>query len=181
MGKKLWGRLAAILMVLTVSWAMATPAYALKKATIKSANYNVKRTTVDKRATKLSKGTYKLTIAKGSGYAKFTAPAAGTYTFVLSNVEDKNSAASCGYWFVMTTRGYRYTSEYIGQDKIPTNGGKATALHMAVNGYKDTRSKTKVNKYIVSRYGKIKLKKGETAYIYFKFLGQKTTATFKIK
>ena len=181
MRKNLWGRIAAALMVLTVAWAMATPAYAVRKATIKSANYNVKRATVDRRATKLTKGTYKLAIAKGRGYAKFTAPAAGTYTFVLSDVADKSKAANCGYWFVMTTRGYRYSSKYIGQDKVPTNGGKATALHVAVNGYKDTRSKTRVDKYIASRYGRIKLKKGETAYFYFRFLAEKTTATFKIK
>ena len=177
MKKSLWGRLFALLAVLMLALSVATPAYAAKKATIKSANFNTRRAPVAKRATKVTKGTYKLTIAGGKGYAKFTAPATKTYTFNVSNVKDSNRGSN-GYWYIMTSHGYS-SSKYIGQTEVKTQGGKTTTMWMTVNGYKS--SGTGTSKNLASRYAKIKLKKGETVFVYFSFLNKKTTATLVIK
>lgn len=179
MKKSLWMRLAAVFAVLMLAIAMATPAQAVKSITVKSASFNTKRAPVAKRATKVTRGTYKVKIASGKGYAKFTAPATKTYTFVVSGVKDTNRGSN-GYWYIMTSRDYHKTLnyKYIGQTKVATQGGKTTTMWMTVNGYKS--SGTGTSKNLPSRYAKIKLTKGETVFVYFSFLYKGTTATLKI-
>lgn len=177
MKKSLWMRLAAAFAVLVLALAMATPAYAAKSVTIKNASFNTRRAPVKKRATKVKRGTYKVKIASGKGYAKFTARKTKTYKFTLSNVKDANNGNN-GYWYIMTSHDYS-SSKYIGQTRVSTQGGKTTTMWMTVNGHKS--SGTGTSKSLPSRYAKIKLKKGETVFVYFSFWNKNTTATLKIK
>lgn len=178
MKKGLWGYLVVACTALALVLAIATPAYAVKRATLKNASYTTIRARATKNATMVTSGTYRLTIASGKGYAKLTAPATRTYTFVVSDV--KNGGYSLGYWYIMTS--HRYKSQtYIGQEKVPTNGGKSTVLRMAINGRRDRSGSSVAERYLASRYGKIRLKKGETIFLYFNFFGKNTRATLKIK
>ena len=178
MKRSLWGCLVAACAALVLVFAMVTPAYAVKRATLKKASYTTMRARATKNATKVTNGTYRLTISSGKGYAQFTAPATKTYAFVVSDV--KNSDQSLGYWYIMTS--HRYKSQtYIGQEKVPTNGGKSTVLRMAINGRRDRSGSSVAERYLASRYGKIRLKKGETIFLYFNFFGKNTRATLKIK
>ena len=178
MKKSLWGYLAVACTALTLVLAMVTPAYAVKRATLKNASYTTIRARATKNATMVTSGTYRITIASGKGYAKFTAPATKTYTFVVSDV--KNGGYSLGYWYIVTSHGNK-SRKYIGQGKVPTNGGKSTVLRMALNGRRDRTGSSVAERYLASRYGKIRLKRGETIFLYFNFFGEKTRATLKVK
>jgi len=49
---------------------------------------------------------------------------------------------------------------------VKTQGGKSSVLHVS---NKNQTSGEKVSRYLSSRFGTIKLKKGETVYLYFYF------------
>lgn len=173
-GKYLAAAFAALVLVL----AMEVPAYAARSVTIKNASYTTKRARATKNASKVTLGTSKLTVVSGKGYAMFTAPATKAYTFVVSDV--KNRDQSLGYWYIVTSHRYK-SRKYIGQEKVPTTGGKSTVLRVTINGRRDSSEPSIAKRYLASRYGKIRLKRGETIFLYFNFFGKNTRATLKIK
>lgn len=175
MKKGIWGRLAALFMVLALVMTFAaTPAYAAAKKTVKKADFTTKTATIKKKATRVKKGTTKLTIKKGEGYLKFTAPSTKTYSFKFSNVKCSYGASA----FVEVQTQDSYDPSYSFLTKVKTKGGKSDTLWLSIGGY---TSGSGVNKRLASRTGKIKLKKGQDIYFYFYNGTRKSTCTLKIK
>ena len=101
------------------------------------------------------------------GYLIFTAPKSKTYKFTISKLGAKGAQNKIlfmtGCCYFDKKKGGRWVSQ-----KVYTNGGKTTYLNLATKHAcedKDVdinKSMSASEKYLPSRYAKIKLKKGET-------------------
>ena len=155
-----------------VTFAIATT------ATIPLQEYLPSFTTV-KKATVVRKGTTNLRFRGKEGYIKFTAPTAGTYTFTVSNVKMNGK-----YEFLRNCYGHIYVQNAKGSWlKVRTQGGTTTGpLNIASSGYAETTGKL-LTRPIASRYAQLKLKKGQTIYLYVytTSLDYGATATLTIK
>ena len=112
MKKGILGRLAALFMALALVMTFAaTPAYAAAKKTVKKTDWTFEIATIQKRATQVKKGTTKLTIKKGEGYLKFTAPSTKTYSFKFSDV--KSSFGASAFVEVQTQDSYDHSYSFL--------------------------------------------------------------------
>lgn len=117
-----------------------------------------------KKASKVKKGTTKLIFPKGEGHMKFTAPSTKTYRFTFSDMKVKGETLA---YVDFTKRDKTDPSKMVWLN-VPTNGGKNTMLNLVSKGWSSiTYNNPKVNRCLHSRYGKVKLKKGETVLIHF--------------
>ena len=110
-----------------------------------------------KAAKAVKKGT--ATICARRGYAKFTAPAAGAYTFTYSNLRTKGVS---GYDYNRGLMIFLDSNSYF--KYISTVGGSTPTLRVA-SSYAATGG-TSAEAWLTSRSAKVNLKKGETIYIY---------------
>ena len=143
-----------------------------------STNYNADKLRNVKNINKIpsvKKGKTKVTLKKQGSYVKFTANKTKKYTFTFSNVK-KGSGYVCGHVSINDLKG-TYV-KYFSSKKIKTYGGKTYALRLA---NRDDNYGTKVYRYKKSRSTTIKLKKGQTVYIYGSFAGSGNKASFDLK
>lgn len=171
-------RIAAGLLALTLAFAIAAPAAtvdvsAVRKVTAKSDNY--------KKAAKVKKGVTKVTVANSSNpYIKFTAPKTKTYTLTFYKVNavrkaDRKRNSVNGYLSIGKLSGYY--SKYVSTQEVKTNYGKATSLQLCSRTFYKSwyrssyNSKKKPDSYLLKRFAKVKINKGETIYISGYFAG----------
>ena len=163
--------LATVLLIGT----FAVTADAAMKKTVKNQKTVWKLSTVNKKATKVKKGTTNLTYTKGQGYIKFTAPKTKTYTFTFSNYKMKGDTAGHIDFFKKD----KYDSTRVDWIDVTTKGGKSDVLWMKTTGFKEDTTGKVVDRFLHKRYGKVKLKKGETVYIHL-YSATKKKATMKL-
>ena len=151
-------------MVFVLLGTMATPVLAASSKTVKKQGFTTNTKTIEKKATKVKKGTTNLTLSKGQGYIKFTAPSTKTYKFTFSNCKSKKYTNN-GFFSAQTPD--KNSPSYSFHTKVKTKGGKDSTLWLSFNGYKFTSSRYKtIERPIAKRTGTIKLKKGQTIYFY---------------
>lgn len=181
--KKLLMALALVLCVAAFVPATASVQAEAKTKSIK-ANTNYEKNYKKSPAVKLGV-TYKVSSQKKRSAVKFTAPKAGTYKVTISNVASAPKAKD-GVDIMYGTAHINKPSSsgrYLFLEKIKTQGGKSYSLCMTTNYcYNKSGKGKKVEIYssLASRYGKIKLKKGETIYISFSCTSKKNTYNLKI-
>ncbi|MBR1691685.1 MAG: hypothetical protein IJ711_02800 [Lachnospiraceae bacterium] len=182
MGTKKQSVFRRLTTALLCSMLAAALVFTVTPISAQAAAKKVTASTNYKKAPKLKVGTNKVTAKKNSAYVKFTAAKAGTYTFTMSDVATipaKKPDHNLGHFTIRKDTGY-----YLSAQKVSTNGGKETYLEMATkDSYNDyyKGQKVKKNSYLASRYGKLKLKKGETVYIQYFHTGGKCSYTMKVK
>ena len=163
---------------------LPTTAFAATKKTVKYAEYTTTTAAADKKAVTVKGGTTRLTYQKSSGFLKFKAKKTGWHKFTMSKVKGGKSRTSA--YFSVLTLSHSLLDDFEGQSISPinakTSGGTNTQLFLGANGHTWKSVTDKTFSQTSSRYGKIKLKKGQVVYIYF-FNGTraKTTATLSIK
>lgn len=149
---------------------------------LKNLNYDASCSAVKKKATGIKRGTFRIqTGTLGKGWLKFKAPKKKTYTFTFANVSTTNrygySTAYCHMDFI---KKYKYLKRsYFDRRYLKTQGGKAYTLWF---GTKDSISNQYPNlSTLRSRYGKLKLKKGQTVYLFLSFSYPGDSCTLNIK
>ena len=140
----------------------AHKALKVKKASIKNTLHNI--SAVKKAAKTVKKG--KMTLSVRSGYIKFKAPKAGTYSFAFSDIKaiGDSGAEVTGYAEFYDRNAYE-----IKDSKVRTTGGKKASLYLCSAAYTTSTKGIVKERYLKSRTGKIKLKKGQVIYIYMDF------------
>ena len=109
---------------------------------------------------------------------------------VLKNAEYMEAARSIGTSNVQMSNGYvtfmrrdsvspKYSYSF--NTKLKTKGGKDSTLWLSVNGADFSSNSNLLSRPIASRTGKIKLKKGESIYMYVYFGGRPAKAKLVIK
>ena len=181
--KKIKKLLCALLVMLAAVTMLSEPFQVeVQAARTVNANKNWKKAPTIKK-----KGTYNINDKKNYGYIRFVAPKTGTYTISTYNHRDwgKSSAATqhLGSYFVYKKKtGSRYS--YLNMQTLKTNYGKASAFKVTsknwYNRFYRSAKKTSTT-YLYDRYVKIKLKKGESAYIEAYWTGGRHQYTLKIK
>jgi len=161
---------------------VAAFAFSVSPVSAQAATKKVSATTNYKKAPKLKVGTNKVTAKKNNSYVKFTAPKTGTYTFTISNIatiKGRNPDTNLGNLYIEKMSG-----SYLSTQRVSTNGGKNTVLWTATkdsyNRYYKGKKVTK-DTYLATRYGKLKLKKGETVWLEYYYTGTRCTYTLKVK
>ncbi len=158
----------ALTLAATIFFTLTNPVYVQAKPktiNVKSHSEEYIASRAKKYASTVKKGTYTLKFKKAPGsyyrgYLKFTAPKKGTYSFTLSNLKTSNKKQVSGW---MACCKSEYGSLYYAN--LKTKGG--TFDQLFVN---DRKIRIMPN-YLTSRTGKLKLKKNETVYLYFQFIG----------
>ena len=149
--------------------------------TVKKAAYTTKTSKAKKTAKTVKKGTTILKVAQG--FVKFTAPAAGNYTFTFSKVERLSSKGfQVGTVQIMSTYGSK--DQFLEPRKVKTEGGKNYRLYLCTEAFYSGWKPTKITKLtnLTKRSGTTKLKKDQTVYIFVDFGdGPKNTVKLKIK
>lgn len=162
-------KIITALFALFLVFALATVPADAKVLTKKLKNYGFTTSTsaAKKRAGVVKKGTYDIKLGKkGSGYAAFKALKSKTYSFTLYKVRAKKKGSyTCGYFYCMLP--YEDSKTMIDMKDMKTKGGKSDALYVASKYNKSTLPVK--SRYLTKRTGKIALKKGQIAYLYFCF------------
>jgi hypothetical protein len=160
--------LAIVIMPMSVGAKKKAKAKTKAKAATKLHNlrYTTNRARVDAKATPVGLGKHKFKVRKtGCGYIKFTAPRDAKYTITVSGLKRNKKRQLPGkhYWFrVLTVHPVNQNALVL--NKVKTNGGKTRNLYF----WRKTIAKgSKVLRYRKSRYAKIRLKAGETVYVFF--------------
>ena len=160
--------------IFVLALGLMTVTASAKTKKLKNADFDTNTAKVSKKATTIKKGSYTFKFgSKHKGYLKFKAPKTATYTFTLSGL--KSRKYNCGYWYIMTENSYN--PAYISNNQVKTQGGSMYSLYYAT---KNSTYGEKKYRYLKSRYGKIKLSQGQTAYIYI-FCTGAGTFNFKVK
>ncbi len=169
-GKILTGVLTFVLaFALTFSYVSPMTAQAKTKTiTLKSpvgGNKMFLKKNADKTAKSVKKGSYTIRVNKkgydGEGFLKFKAPKTKTYTFTINNLKAPKDDYANGYMAILKQGTYT-PNVLVWQDKIKTKNGKTNSVQFADK--EDT-------KYHTNAYGKLKIKKGQTVYLYFSASG----------
>ncbi len=158
----------ALTLAAAIVFTLTTPVYVQAKTktiSVKSHSEEYSASRAKKYATTVKKGTYTLKFKKAAGshyrgYLKFKAPKKGTYSFTLSNLKTSNKKQVSGW---MACCKSEYGSLYYAN--LKTKGGTFDQLFVT-----DRKIRIMPN-YLTSRTGKLKLKKNETVYLYFQFIG----------
>ena len=178
MKKTLKRSLVMILATVLLIGTFAVTADAAAKKTVKKLSYNAEMSTIKKKATAVKKGTTNLTYTKGQGFIKFTAPSKKTYSFTFSNLKAKGETSA---YVVFQVKDKDYP-KFLIDAVVSTKGGKTDALWLASTGSPESKKGKVVDRFLHKRTGKIKLKKGETVYIYFESaVNKKNTMKLVIK
>ena len=176
--KKLLMALALVLCV-----AAFVPATASVQAEAKTKKVTANKNY--KKAPALKLGiTYKVTEKVNHSMVKFTAPKNGTYKVTISNIATfpkvkGRTDHNLGNLYIRKL----YNGKYPMSQTVKTQGGRYSCLFTATkDSYNDYEKGRKVTTgtYLASRYGKIKLKKGETIYMEYFYTGGKCTYTMKV-
>ena len=141
----------------------AISADAVMKRTVKKQGFSTETSVVNKKAATVKKGTTNLTYSKGQGWVKFKAPSTKTYKFTFSNLKAKGGSNA----YVSFLRIWDYDNTGLTHTKVSTKGGKNEALFLCSNDRATGKSGKVIYRALHSRTGKIKLKKGQTIYLYF--------------
>ncbi len=134
---------------------------------------------ISKYATVVKKGTTTLKLkANGNGYLRFKVPASKTYTFTFYDQTGDKLGFNNGYAYFLTP--VKNRSDKIDLDKLQfsTYGGKTTTAWYHSKKYADTKKTTSA--FLAKRICKMKLKKGQTIYI-FLHVAEKGSLKLKIK
>ena len=147
--------------------------------TVKTQEFSTTTSVLAKKATAVKKGTTKVVVKSAKGYVKFKAPSAKTYSFTISNA--KGEGTNIGFATLQTP--LSTNAKYCLGTRMKTKGGKSDTLWFSVNGHKfDADAYTALNRPLASRTGKVKLAKGQMAYLYFyTSTKNKTTLSLKVK
>ena len=178
--KKLLMALALVLCV-----AAFVPATASVQAEAKTKKVTANKNY--KKAPALKLGiTYKVTEKVNHSMVKFTAPKNGTYKVTISNIATfpkvkGRTDHNLGNLYI---RKPYYNGKYFMSQTVKTQGGRYSCLFTATKDsynhfYKGRKVKT--GTYLASRYGKIKLKKGETIYMDYSYTGKGGKCTYTMK
>ena len=157
-----------------------------KTITVKKCEFTTSLPKVKKLAKSVGKGTVTLVLTAEkkkyacSGYVKFKAPKTKTYKFTFSSFKGLGTGKGekfTGFNYIMLNM----SDKYIGQEQVTTQGGKTTALWTSSTN-REINTKTELlDRTLHSRYGKIRLKKGQTAYIYMYHSCPKVSLKLNIK
>lgn len=178
--KKLLMALALVLCV-----AAFVPATASVQAEAKTKKVTANRNY--KKAPALKLGiTYKVTEKVNHSMVKFTAPKNGTYKVTISNIATfpkvkGRTDHNLGSLYICKLY---YNGKYPMSQTVKTQGGRCSCLSTATkDSYNDFYKGRKVttDTYLASRYGKIKLKKGETIYMDYSYTGKGGKCTYTMK
>lgn len=173
MKKKIFAVTLSAALAASVAGGTVMPAAAAARTVSTSA-------TAFRKAPAVKTGKNKVKIKKSAAYVKYTAKKTKTYKFTFSNVNalskaDRKRNSVNGFVYLGLDSGY---SSPVPQ-KVTTNYGKISHLSLAsANFYKiwkHNQKKKKPENYLTKRYAKIKLKKGQTVYIYHFFAGVKNS------
>ena len=179
-------RFMTLVLVITMTTTMTMGVYATVRKTVQPCRLTTVFTTANKAAPYLSKGTTVVTFTGGYGFVKFKAPATKEYSFTVSGVKGakgKNNTSFAETYVAIPSRttwtGFK-TDPYLKAVKTKTRGGSSYTLKLTANGKRE--SGTGTSRYLKSRTGTYKLRKGQVMFIYVSNLGDgKTTATIVIK
>ncbi|MBR1692200.1 MAG: hypothetical protein IJ711_05420 [Lachnospiraceae bacterium] len=157
-----------------------TPIYteAAAKKVSAAADYN--------KAPALKSGSNKVTVKTNYSYVKFTAVKAGTYRFQISNLETINGETpDYNLGNLSVNFKVKQKNNWVLQPQmLKTNGGKNKALYVTTKeGMKRYNKKNNREKdsYLTSRYGELKLKKGDTVYLKYFYTSPRGTYNIEIK
>ncbi|MBR4760734.1 MAG: hypothetical protein IK078_11400 [Lachnospiraceae bacterium] len=153
--------LITVIVAMLLGIMMVMPVFA-KTKTVKPKNMYIKAgvadSTIIKKAAAVKTGTTKVVLpSKQACVLKFTAPKSKTYTFTFSGLTpSSNYPLSLGFFSFLTRVSPGVNTLKI--NTVKTQGGSEQILKYG--------SKSGYEGYLTSRYGKIKLNKGETAFVY---------------
>ena len=103
------------------------------------------------------------------GFLKFKVPATKTYTFTFSKQTEPDGQYNNGYAYIKRIRTNSYNGkQYLDSLKFKTQGGKTSSAYFNSKASGTTSSVT-TGSFIPKRSCKVKLKKGETVYLYLYF------------
>ena len=141
---------------------------AVMKRKLKYQAWTNKTRVIEKKASKVKKGTTILTIPKAGGYIKFVAPATKTYKITFSNIKDKKSKDE--KVLITPLMKYDLDPQYCVSVDVSTQGGKTSYFYMLCKDYPvfEKNRKIDASTSLKSRTAKIKLKKGETIYFEYR-------------
>ena len=134
--------------------------YRTKK--VKKQTFSTDTATINKKATKVSKGTTKLKYKGGKGYIKFVAPTTKKYSFKFSNV---TAPGKCYSAFIEVQTPYSDPS-YSFLTEVKTAGGKTNTLWLKQKGVRSYTGGKKVYRNLDSRTATITLSKGQAIYFF---------------
>ena len=166
---------AAICAVTVFSGVNTIDAQAATKKVTTSGKF---KSAVPKKAPTVKKGTTVVTLKKAAGFVKFKAPSTKSYKFTFSKLSGPNGFTSSFTSFLGANENGKLTFV-----PVKTYGGKNTALFLSSKKVSTQLTNAKKKDYfLTSRTATVKLKKGQTVYIYTEATGgKKTTYTLKIK
>ena len=159
----------AIITVKTSNGKKATCKITVKKANVtKVKNINIYNAIGNPSKTKKTAASVKkgqMTLYVNYGFLKFKAPKTKTYSFTFSKISPLADISAPLTGFAMF---YNSSMFMIKDSKVSTKGGKSATLNLSSKTGKVSSGKV-INRYLPSRTGKLKLKKGQVIYIYLNF------------
>ena len=163
--KKIVRKLSLVMAVAMILACMSPiAAQAKKKAkgiTLSGSGFSTSTAVAESTAIPVGLGAMTVNAPKnGTGFLKFTAPATRAYSFNFSKYKAKKYA--CGHFYIM--KAYGRNNQYIGMEKVVTEGGASSALYVAT---KKSKFGDMATRYLKSRTGTIALQQGQTVYLYF--------------
>ena len=129
--------------------------------TIKPKSWKYTTSVKNVKAKTVTTGTYTVKVT-GSGYLKFTPSATRTYEFTFSTVKTKFSYALGSVIF------QKVDGKKLKNVSIKTDGGKTDMINLAT---RDDSDDDPAELYLKAWSTKLKIKKGESVYLYFNFAG----------
>ena len=156
-------------MCVTLTGLCAVEAQAAAKS-VKNIKYSSYLTAkIKKYAATVKKGSTKLKV-KEEGFVKFNVPATKTYTFTFSKQTRSGGTDSYnnGYAYIMLPQKDRYSSKvFLNSQKFSTQGGKTTSAYFCNS---ETGKEKTTGSFLAKRTCRLKLKKGQTVYLFMHFL-----------
>ncbi|MBQ9062201.1 MAG: hypothetical protein IJ121_05150 [Eubacterium sp.] len=138
--------------------------------TLKKQKFTQKTSTAKKKAKAVEPGeTIVKMPAKGMGYLKFTAPKKGSYKFIFSDLKKKKGTKD-GYVILQVPK--NKSAKTLIKQKVKTWGGSTYSMWLGIKNKKYGSNKAEWTRK--TRNTKIKMKKGETVYIFFSFAAKDT-------
>lgn len=150
-----------------------------KTKKVKKQSFSTLTKVINKKATKVKRGSSKLIVKGGNGYIKFIAPKTKTYSFTFSGVKSTNGTGGSAFVEVQTP--YSYDSSYSFLTKVKTKGGESNTLWLAYKGRTFPYYTNDLSRPIAKRTGKVKLAKGQAVYFYFSGTRADTYVNLKVK
>ena len=171
-------RIATAVLTLVLIFGVAVLPAKAATTKVKNQDFTLTKSKI-KKPTEVKAGIkYKLKFGSmGKGYVKFKAPKKKEYTFNFSKYKVSEGSYVAGYANVLVEQ--KYANNTLERTKVKTQGGKAYNININTKESADSGGDLKT-RYIPSRYAKIKLKKGQTVYVYI-CLKPNATLNFNVK